>query len=162
MSIANNKAIRAIRRANDFLAVITFALIACIVLLQVVFRYAFHTPLRWSEEMARYLQIWMIMLGGAIAMRSKSHLAIDILTASFPPKVKRAVGVVVYVIVIVFFLIVTVFGAQLVVKTASQLSPAMSINMSMVYAALPVGGCLILMESIINLIESLTQKDERK
>ena len=45
--------------------------------LQVVLRYAFHQPLSWIEEASRYLFVWIVMLGSAIAFRTGQHIRID-------------------------------------------------------------------------------------
>ncbi len=155
-----NKVIGTIRKVNDTFTLIAFSAIAFIVLLQVIFRYLFGSPLRWTEELGRYAQVWMIMLGGAYAMRSGSHLAIDILTASLPPKVKRITDIIVYLVMIAFFAIVTLYGIQLTLTTVKQLSPAMSISMSYVYAALPVGGVLMGMETLLRFIKILKKEEK--
>lgn len=144
--------IKIIRKINDIAVMVVLALLSLFVVLQVVCRYALGTPLTWSEELARYLQIWMVMLGSAVMMRKGGHLAIDLVTASLPKKVKRGTDFIVFATIIVFFGIVCYEGIFLTINAARQTSPAMNMPMSYVYASLPVGSALILMETVIRFI----------
>lgn len=148
--------IKIIRKINDIAAICLMALLAICVIAQVIWRYALGTPLTWSEELARYLQIWMVMLGAAVMMRKGGHLAIDLVTASLPPKVKRVTDILVYIAIIVFFGIVVWQGIPVTMNAMKQHSPAMQANMGYVYMALPVGGALILMEAVIRFIRFIT------
>lgn len=98
------------------------------------------------------MQIWMVMLGSAVMMRKGGHLAIDLVTASLPPKVKRVTDFLVYISIIVFFSIVVWQGVPVSINALKQHSPAMQINMGYVYMALPVGGALVLMETVIRFV----------
>lgn len=147
--------INMIRKLNDTLVIIVLALLSTFVIVQVFCRYFLSAPLTWSEELARYLQIWMVMLGAATMMRKGGHLAIDIVTASMPPKVKRVTDFIVYIATITFFVIVLYYGVFLTMNAGRQTSPAVNMPMSFVYAALPTGSALILMETIIRFIHFL-------
>lgn len=144
--------VKIIRKINDTACIIVLGLLSLFVVLQVFARYAIGAPLTWSEELARYLQIWMVMLGSATMMRKGGHLAIDLVTASLPAKVKRVTDVIVFISIIVFFGIVCYQGVLVTVNAASQTSPALNMPMSYVYAAIPVGSGLILMETVIRFI----------
>lgn len=154
--------INVIRKLNDTLVMIVLALLSIFVIVQVFCRYFLSAPLTWSEELARYLQIWMVMLGSATMMRKGGHLAIDIVTASMPPKVKRVTDVIVYLATIIFFGIVLYYGIFLTMNAGRQTSPAVNMPMSFVYAALPTGSALILMETIIRFINFLRPDNSEK
>ena len=64
---------------NIFLSVAIFAM-TLIIFLQVISRYIFNSPLVWSEELSRYLFVWISFLAIADAVRTKSHIALSILT----------------------------------------------------------------------------------
>ena len=96
--------------------------------------------------------IWMVMLGSAVMMRKGGHLAIDLVTASLPERIKKATDFIVFVSIIVFFSIVCYQGIFLTINAGRQTSPALNMPMSYVYASLPVGGALILMETVIRFI----------
>ena len=144
--------VKIIRKINDIAAICLMSVLAICVIAQVICRYALGAPLTWSEELARYMQIWMVMLGSAVMMRKGGHLAIDLVTASLPPKVKRVTDFLVYISIIVFFSIVVWQGVPVSINALKQHSPAMQINMGYVYMALPVGGALVLMETVIRFV----------
>ena len=66
-------------RALAFLATVIMAVFFTVVLLGVFFRYVLSDPLTWSEEAARYLNIWSVFLGAAVAVYGADHLRVDIL-----------------------------------------------------------------------------------
>ena len=101
------------------------------------------------------MQIWMVMLGAAVMMRKGGHLAIDLVTASLPAKIKKGTDFIVFVSIIVFFSIVCYEGIFLTLNAGRQTSPALNMPMSFVYAALPVGSILILMETVIRFVRFL-------
>ena len=69
------RARRVAERAINWAAIIVFAGIFACMFVQVILRYAFDSPLTWSEELARYLMIWCAFLGWVIASRNDTHLA---------------------------------------------------------------------------------------
>ena len=147
-----------IRKINDVSVVILFVAMTITVLIQVFFRYVMQSPLRWTEEAARYLMIWLVLLGSGVAMRNKAHLQVDVLTSALPEKPKKFVNIIVSALVIAFLLIMTVYGFKVAMKTMFQTSPAMRLPMSLIYAAFPVGGVLMIMEAGVSFVEMLKTK----
>ena len=68
---------RTIRKLTEGAVVFLFAGLVLVVFLQVLTRYAFNQPPAWSEELARYLQVWIILLASPLCIRKGSHLAVD-------------------------------------------------------------------------------------
>ncbi|WP_158579264.1 TRAP transporter small permease [Pseudoflavonifractor sp. AF19-9AC] len=143
------------RKIVDVAAILLIAALSILVIVQVFARYMFNHSITWSEELARYLQVWLVMMGSVILTRKKGHLAIDIVTASLPPKVRYVTEIIVHITVLVFFAIVAYYGVTLTANAARQLSPALRLHMSYVYAALPVGGALIFLEEFRLFVEHL-------
>ena len=153
-----NPVLAVIRTVNNWAVIADLLAITVIVIMQVFFRYVLQNPLRWTEEAARYLLIWLVMLGSGVAMRNHSHLQVDILTASLPEGPSKVLETIVTILTFVFLGIVAVFGAQLTVNNMRQLSPALKLPMGIVYAALPVGGALTLLECICAFISKRRKK----
>jgi TRAP-type C4-dicarboxylate transport system permease small subunit len=147
-----------IRKLNDWAVIADLLAITTIVIMQVFFRYVLQNPLRWTEEAARYLLIWLVLLGSGVAMRNHSHLQVDILTASLPEGPSRVLDAIVTVLTSIFLGIVVVYGVQLTFNNMRQLSPALKLPMGIVYAALPIGGALTLLECICAFINKLQKK----
>lgn len=153
----NGAFLNAIRKINDGVVVGVFVALTVSILLQVTFRYVFQSPLRWTEEAARYLLIWLVLLGSAVAMRTHSHLQIDVLSSSLPPTARRFSDTIINLLVIIFLVIMTFQGMRATAITMAQTSPAMKISMGVVYAALPVGGVLMIMEITISFIHMIKE-----
>jgi TRAP-type C4-dicarboxylate transport system permease small subunit len=145
-----------ITRFDDLLAkgeaVVIIAMVGImtvVVFLQVVYRYVLTQPLHWSEELARYLFVWLSILGATLALQKRGHFGLDVLFRIFPRQLKPYMTVFVHFLMGIVIFVILVQGMTLVQKTALQDSPAMGIPMSWAYACLPVGGALMAIHLIV-------------
>lgn len=125
---------------------ISITLLFCVVW-QVVSRYVLGTPSTITDEMARFLFMWVGLLGAAYATGQKRHLAIDLLTIRLQGKRKLLSELVILLAVGGFASLVMVYGGlNLVGKTLStgQISPSLGLPMGYIYLCLPVSGITIL------------------
>ena len=109
----------------------------------------------WAIELARFLLVWTIMLGGTLAYAEHSHLGLDILVEKFDASAKRASFIVSHVIVLLFALTVMVYGGYLLVQgrvDMGQTMPALNISKGWFYASLPLSGLLIVITAIAHLL----------
>jgi TRAP-type C4-dicarboxylate transport system permease small subunit len=123
---------------------------------QVVSRYLLKDPSSVTEELARFLLIWVGMLGAVYAYRTNSHLGLNIVLDKMSDKPRKITLVFIQLLVIGFSGLVLVFGGSELVELTlelKQISAALSINMGVVYAVLPISGCLLILYSIANLID---------
>jgi len=120
-----------------------------VVFLQVVYRYVLAQPLHWSEELARYLFVWLSILGATLGLQKRGHFGLDVFFQMFPRKMKQSMGFFIYFLMGIVIFVILVQGITLVEKTASQESPAMGISMSWAYACLPVGGALMAIHLVV-------------
>lgn len=121
-----------------------------VLFIQVVSRFVFSNSLSWSEELARYLFIWLIFLClGAVTLRGE-HVAIDIVTDRLPPGVRRVCEQVCLVVAFGINAVLLVAGLQIayVLLDLGQTSAALALPMWLVYAALPVGMLLALIRGV--------------
>lgn len=130
-------------------------LIAAVVFLQVVFRYVLQQPLYWSEELPRYLLIWMSFLAAALAQKNEAHINITLAVTPLPMAVQRGIHLLAN-LVILGFLGVLVYSGSLVTRiTAAHRSTALQIPMAVVYAALPVGAALMMLYLVLQIARDL-------
>lgn len=116
------------------------------VFLQVIFRYVLHLPLSWSEELARYVFVWLTMLGAAVATKRRSHFALTWLVRRFPRRFEVPLAVLVNFLLLAFLFILVKEGLIWVVGYSDIVSPAMQIGYFWVFAAVPVSAALIAIE----------------
>jgi TRAP-type C4-dicarboxylate transport system permease small subunit len=140
---------RFIRKTTEFVIIFLFAVLVAVVFYQVVARYIFNDPPSWTEELARYCQVWIILLTSSICIRKGSHLAVDYMGHKLRGRLKRKINIVMSTLIALYVLVVTVFGWKLMVVGQYQLSPALQVKMSFVYVVFPLSGVLMLMEAII-------------
>lgn len=126
---------------------------------QVLSRYVLLRPSTLTDELARFLLIWLVLLGAAICTSAQRHLAIDLLQNALKPKARRILDVYAQAMVGAFAVGVMVVGGLRMVATSSnmgEISPALQMPMSYVYVALPFSGTLIFIFCLLNIIEKFT------
>lgn len=110
-------------------------------------RYVLANQASWSEELARFLLIWIGILGAAYAAGQQMHLAIDLLSPKLNEANKKRINWVIKSLIIGFaFLVLVVGGSRLIYisHTLGQTSAALRLPMSIVYGVLPISGLLII------------------
>ena len=113
---------------------------------QVVSRYIFASPSSWTEEVARFLLIWVGVLGAAYAFRTGVHLGLDVLPKKLSGISAQILKLFILLSVIVFSVAVLVIGGgNLVVLTweLKQYSAVLGLPIAYVYSIIPVAGVLI-------------------
>jgi TRAP-type C4-dicarboxylate transport system permease small subunit len=126
------------------------------VLWQVFTRFILRDPSSYTEELARYLLIWIGLLGAAYCVGHKMHLAIDILTVKLQGKMKCLLEIFIQLSISLFALFVMVLGGIRLVNitlTLKQISAALQIQLGYVYIVIPLSGILILNYSVNFMIE---------
>lgn len=136
----------------DGIAVVLFACITAVTFYQVVARYVFNASPSWSEELARYLMIWLVFVGAAIAYRFSAHLGVDYFTSLLPKKVARYWAVAIHLAVACILLVFITAGTDMLEIGARQVSSALRLPMTLPFLAVPVGGAMLLIENITQIL----------
>lgn len=79
MSKAYGRTLRVVNYLIEHIATWMFISFFIMVILQIFYRYILNMPLTWSEEAARYLNLWSVLLGAALAVKHKDHLRVDLI-----------------------------------------------------------------------------------
>ncbi|MCB9279963.1 MAG: TRAP transporter small permease [Lewinellaceae bacterium] len=117
-------------------------------------RYAMGNQASWSEELARFLLIWIGILGAAYASGQNMHLAIDLLMPKLTDTNQRRLKVLINTLIILFALTVLVIGGarlMYITNVLGQLSPALRVPMYVVYSVMPLSGLLVIYYKIVDL-----------
>ncbi len=142
-----------------FLAV-TVAIMIFVIVYQIVLRYVFSAANSWSEELARYLFIYDVMIGAAIATRRNSHLQVDFLINLLPPKVKCMFTIVATAVGIVFLGFLFTYSLTLCQTASNNMSAGVPVSMSVPYACIPIGAVLMVLTSIEVILKNIEQIKE--
>lgn len=128
------------------------SLMTLVLFAQIIFRYFLQQPLIWSEELALVLMIWMTFIGSALLLATNQHISIDFMVELMPPVWQRLTAILVAILMLLFNLGLA-YGAWLVAqRTASSTSPGLGISMAWHYAGTILGGLLMGVTSLEELI----------
>ena len=121
------------------------------VLWQVASRYLLDDPSVFTDELARYLLIWLVLLGGAYFTGQNAHLSLNILETKLGPEAQRRLQIFINLLIFLFGLSVLVIGGARLVYISfhlGQSSSALRIPLGFVYLVVPLSGLLIVYYSI--------------
>ncbi len=135
---------RLLMRLNRGALVALLAAMALIIFANVVLRYATSQSIEWAEEVARYLMVWLTFLGAGPVLRYGGHIAVENLQDALPPRAAVALRVLIAALLFGFFAFMVWFGIQYVQRAQFQMTPTTQVSMGWVYAAMPVGGLLLI------------------
>ncbi|GLO67968.1 C4-dicarboxylate ABC transporter permease [Oceanobacillus sp. E9] len=136
--------------------------LAVLVVLQVTTRFVINVPLSWTEELAKYLMIYIVFLGSGLAMRHNQHIAIDFLLEIVKAENKARLQKIVLCICGIFSLVLVVYGTQLTYIVIGQSTPTLQYSMAWAYAAIPLGSLLMLCNVIALLMSPLEDDDAKE
>lgn len=152
------KAENTVIQVLGWLLVVLMAVSVLNVLWQVFTRFVLRNPSPYTEELARFLLIWLGLLGSSYAASKKLHLAIDVVLVRFKGKTRDLAEFLIHFFVFLFSLSVMVIGGiRLVAITLilNQISAALHIKMGYVYLVLPLSGSLIMFFSLVSVLEKV-------
>jgi TRAP-type C4-dicarboxylate transport system permease small subunit len=137
---------------------ITFGVISLItacVATQVFVRYVLQRPLfLWSEEVARFLLIWMVFLGIGVGVKNDAHFAMDILQAYLGKRLGAAVRLFNDLCMGALLVLLVLAGLRFAWFGVFQTSPNLEIPMVWVLASIPIGGLV----ALVYLLERVQQR----
>ncbi|QGP93695.1 2,3-diketo-L-gulonate TRAP transporter small permease protein YiaM [Neomoorella glycerini] len=153
----------------EYLIIICVGTAIASAFLQVIFRYVLNNSLTWSEELTRYLFIWVVFMAAPVALVRKMHMGVDIIFNRLPGKIKIFTEAIIELCVAIFAITLVNYGFKLTSIAMNQPSPAMRIPMGYVYLAIPLGslfltwfaldGCL---QGLRNLLAPVTREEVYK
>jgi TRAP-type C4-dicarboxylate transport system permease small subunit len=147
-------------RVLGWCCVALFAVLVLDVGWQVFTRQVLDSPSGWSEELAKYLFIWLGLLGGALVFGERGHIAADLAVQKAPPVVQRITAVLVQLSTVVFAGLALIWGGYRVVHlTWDQTLSGLPVNVGWMYLALPISGVITAFYSLYHIIH-ISKGDE--
>ena len=142
-------------------AIVAAVIMTIMIFLQVIFRYLLKAPLSFSEELARYMFVWSVAMGAALALRKRKHIGVEAFVQWLPVRFRDRVEIAGSLLNLLFFGLLIWYGFVMVGATMDQLSPALLLPMGYVYLAIPSSGIVLFVCEIANFLESYLGKDVR-
>jgi TRAP-type C4-dicarboxylate transport system permease small subunit len=131
-------------------------LLTAVTFAQVVFRYVLNDPLFWSDEAARYLFVWLALIGAAACVRTGAHYAMDAMVKRLPRVLRRVCGLAVLLAVAAFAATMLTYGALDTMNAARQESASLPFRMHWAYAAVPVSAALMLWHLLVRIVNGMS------
>jgi TRAP-type C4-dicarboxylate transport system permease small subunit len=152
-----------IDRLLHFAIAVCLALMAIFVFGNVVLRYFFNSGITWSEEVSRFLFIWLIFLGSILALKDNEHLGVDTLLKKLSGKAKKAVFVLNNLLLLATLALVADGSWKLTMTNMDQSAPAT--NMPYAYinifgVVISVGMAIIVLGNLYRVVANKTSDDE--
>lgn len=135
-----------IHKFEEIFGSVILGTMTIVTFLAAINRFTFNLAMPWSEELVKFLVMWMTMIGAALGVGRSEHVGIDVFVERFPSKLQFIVAQFMNVIGMIFSVVFCYIGYLMVVKQYSQKSTALEISMGIVYACVVVGAILMLIE----------------
>src|SRR5580693_3302412 len=150
---------RALAWATEVPAAALVGVEILVLLIGVVSRYVFNSPLTWSDELASTLFLWLAMLGSVIALRRGEHMRLAFLVGLAPPRWRHWLETFATMVVAAFLVAMIAPARDYVEVQWFITTPALEIRDGYRVAAIEVGAALMLVIAVARLIERATLAD---
>ena len=117
-------------------------------MLGVFSRYVLQSTFTWYDEVARVCFVWAVFLGAAVGVRRGAHFGLHIVVDQLPPRLQRLAALATPVVIIALASVLVIQGWNFVDHGWFQQTPVMGLPKAWVYAAMPVGGVLMILYSV--------------
>ncbi|NMC31176.1 MAG: TRAP transporter small permease [Veillonellaceae bacterium] len=147
---------KALETVIRYMVLVLLGLMVVIVFANVVTRYYLHFSLAWSEEVTRFMLVWLVFLGSFLAYINDEHLGLDILVKKLPPLVRKIVLVFTNALVIFALYAVLEGGYLMMIANFDWLSPAAEIPQGYVYIVIPISCALMIFQTLLKTYYAIT------
>ena len=155
-----NKFMDKLFKGIDYFTGILTGLMVVFVFLNVVLRTFFNSGLTWSEELSRYLFVYVTYIGAISAMRANGHLGVDTLISRMKPQVQMVMDVVSQSLIAVIMGILIHGSYKMVIQNTASKTAALGIPYSVLYFAGIITGVSIAILAIANIAHAVTHPSE--
>lgn len=155
-----NKFMDKLFKGIDYFTGILTGLMVLFVFLNVVLRTFFNSGLTWSEELARYLFVYVTYIGAISAMRANGHLGVDTLISRVKPKAQMVMYLVSQAMIAVLMCILVHGAYKMVLQNTESRTAALGIPYSVLYFAGIITGISIAILAVANIIHAVKNPSE--
>ena len=138
---------------------IMMIIMVAVMVYQVILRYVFDRSNLWSEEVARYLCVYVTFIGSFIAIRRNSHLKVDFFVELMKPKARKILMLITSTAITLFLFYMTDKGIEMVRGGFRNVTAGLNIPMAYVYIAIPLG-CILMILGMLEQILKLIYPDQ--
>ncbi len=144
MSKAFDRVLERVTTVVKWVMVSMTCVIFFITTITVFTRYVLNFVPSWSEEIPRYLLVWITYLGAALAVKYKEHISLDVFFNLMPVRVRQVGHLFLNILVAIVALIMVVYGVSLVNHFGDDLMESIPLTNFWLYLAMPISGSLMI------------------
>lgn len=136
-----------IERVTLVICAILLAVMTGVIFLLVITRNFLEFSYPWSEEITRFMLIWLVFLAAAALVYRQDHISLDLLPNALPPKLRALMLALINSLIFLVVAVLTQQSWNLLESRSGTRSPALDLSLGWVYLAIPVGAALMLIFS---------------
>ena len=152
-----------VNRALEGFLIVGFVAMTLVIFLQVIFRYFLLQSLSWSEEVARYLFVWLTFLGASVVARSQSHITVEsVVNRIKPESLRKGVQTLAALLTLTFVYVLMTegFDASIEIVELEQVSPSLPwLSLGWIYFAIPLGSLFMGLNIVEQTIDLWREKN---
>lgn len=159
-----DKAVKVLEKSLKYLTIILMTAMVALVFTNVIFRYFLNAAIAWSEEISRFILIWVVFLGAVLAYTKDEHLGLDILVNSLPKKVSKFIAVLADLLVLYAIVLIFKGGYSIMMESWDWTSPAAAVPYAYVYLVVPISAAILFFQTIFKMfihIKVIFTKDQQ-
>lgn len=151
-----------LKKIEQYFIGILLLIVAVVLFISVVLR-LFYSSIMWAEEFARYAVVWITFVGASVCIYKGAHIGIDVFLQMLSNKGKKVLLVFTIIFSTIFALLFTYssFKITMNIHETKQYSSTMGIPMSLAYAAMPIGGILMVLRFIEELMKLVKEEGDK-
>ncbi len=146
----------------DWIGIIFFSMIFIIALFQIIMRWVLNSPVTWSEELIRFMYVWICFIGWTIASRNGSHIKINAIYKNLSENVQKVVETFNCTIVCVFGVLMVKYGINMTIIGRKGRGVTIPISFDWVYVIAPIASAIIIFYKVLELISIWKKKPDDK
>jgi TRAP-type C4-dicarboxylate transport system permease small subunit len=155
---AYSKFLSIVEKIICYIIAIMMFIMMIVMCYQVMLRYVFANSNIWSEELTRFLFVWVSLLGSFVAIRRNSHLKVEFFVNLLKGNFKKYFTLITDIAVVLFLIYLIPLSYNLCLNTTNNLSAGLRVPMAVGYAAIPVGSVLMLLAMIEQVLIKISNK----
>lgn len=140
-------------KVTQWICVTLVFLMTIEVLSAVFFRYVLNAPIKWGEELARFIMVWAGLLGISIALKDGEHIGLEMLVGKLSGRPLYLVKLIINLMIFIFLLILFIWGVEICRQAWGSFMPGLQISWSWSHLAVPVTAAIQLVHVLAWLLE---------
>jgi len=145
------KIARVLHKVEESLLIVFFSTMCIMLTMQILFRYVFNAPISFTEELSRYLQIWITFIGIGFGIRYNAHISLTLFKEKMGDKVGNILSLICYLLIIIVSVLILIASPDFL-RQQNKNSSVMQIPMELVYGSIPVGFISCIMYTISKMV----------